>query len=430
MAFSFYNPPTIKNPLEAALEGYGSVQNLQKQQLANQYQKIINQYKPQDIQTSLAIKNAERKWKEAQAAIEAQKAQHPSWNAPAALQLYEYANEQGQGQNQGSPNQPEQPSYGSMSLVGGGNLNAPTVNESPKQQVANGLVQQNQQQEVQNLDNPMAKYKNMPGSELRLKLATNPAFAQQYEADKKQFEAQTAYTIKQEQDAIQNEKDLNEMQQNLNSFVPNYQKSWFKGVSKFGTGGDIGPKTETYKMPPWGLWHNWSAEQKADIASSNFQASLIPIFKNKMTEKEFGWLKNVKLDRGFEKEAMQDIADKTQAAIDRGREWNKFQRDAKAQGFTNPYAIENMYLNYLHDRPAIDENGKIDYKNIGTAKDYLNAKNYNAALQGKPYEVIRWDDIKHSAERDKKSTSDVIFQLYKEGRITKEEAAEFIKKRK
>ena len=399
---------------------------LQEHLIKNQYNQTINQYQPQDIQTTLAIKAAERKQKEAQAAMEAEKAKHPSWYAPGPLQLYEYAKEQGQDQAA----QPQtQSSYGGpMSLVGGGQFTPPQG--QPQQQLATGIIQQNQQQDQQNIANPMAKYSSMSGPQLKLKLATDPAFAQQYESDKTQFEAKTSYAIKQEQDAIQNEKDLNETQQNLNAFVPSYQKSTFKGVSHFGVGGNKQPDDWTSYFPGMGLGHDWTEEQKADIASNNFQASLIPIFKNKMTEKEFGWLKNVKLNRELEKGAMQSIADKTQAAIDRGREWNKFQRDAKAQGFTDPYAIENMYLNYIHDRPAIDDKGNVDYKNIGTAKDYLNPANYNAALKGQPYEIIRWDDIKHSAKVNKKSTSDVIFDMVQEGRITKDQAREFIRKRK
>lgn len=128
MAFSFYNPPPIKNPLEAALEGFGSVQKLQTQQLANELSRAKLPYAAQDIQSVIENRRQEIEMKKF-------KLQHPDLFYPESIQALSYL-------QQHRPNvqplaQAEQqenaPSMGNMTLLNGADF-------SPAKQLASGLA--------------------------------------------------------------------------------------------------------------------------------------------------------------------------------------------------------------------------------------------------------------------------------------------------
>ena len=147
-----FEPYQLFNPLSSALSGYMEGKKFkveyQKQQLANQLAQKKLPYAEQDIQTTIALKRAEIKSREAEANINSQKAQHPYMFAPPELAPYLYLGEQRQQQSQGQGQSQPNPtfSYGGMTTTSGRDI------PNPQQQLSKGFMNNTSSQNTQDLD--------------------------------------------------------------------------------------------------------------------------------------------------------------------------------------------------------------------------------------------------------------------------------------
>jgi hypothetical protein len=397
---------TVKNvtapwatSLQGALQGYGTMQDIQTKKLANQNQQYLNlinqaksqyaqpmaqaelakaQQEPSFIAAQTAYQNAMAKGvpseiaqRYAMAQLNTQQAKeaqyklaHPELYQPTDVQTLNYM------MHLGNKSVPTPSGIQNAGMVGSPNVS----NNGPSMSQANN----------QNFPSNIAPSSNLiSGTNIP---KTGSPFADAYIQNKFTTPEQRAtIELNKQQQSLENKNIANEQNKEFQDMDPllkivqeadNFHES-YKNAHRTGSAEGTWPSSGwTTAIPA----RDYSNDQKADTSASLLQAYMTKALTSRTTNMLFKAAGGMKLQRSLDPNAESDNYNKIKGQALRGLQLVKFRQEASRQGIKNYNDQNSLWASYNMDKPAYDpKTGKMNEDNLtdNSIRSYLSKQTSN-----------------------------------------------------